>query len=95
MSGAGQQLPLFEFRLNYNQKISHDVPTRGGICFNITTVTNLHYTGNSNKRALLYSLSSSNEDGKIQDSNVFMENNTLTIKLHKVSLYQWDTVKYM
>lgn len=50
MSRTGQQLPLSEFRSNYNQQISHDVPTQSGIWFNITTLTNPHYTGSLNKR---------------------------------------------
>lgn len=63
MSGTGQQLPLFEFRSNYNQQISHDVPTQGGIWFNMTSVTNPHSTGSL--RARFFIPCPVKEDGKM------------------------------
>lgn len=68
MSGTGRQLPPFEFRSNYNQQISHDVPTQGRIWFNMTTVTKLHYSASVDKKKKHGVYSSSklkSEDGKI------------------------------
>lgn len=65
MSGTGRQLPPFEFRSNYNQQISHDVPTQGRIWFNMTTVTKLHYSASVDKKHVYSSSKLKSEDGQI------------------------------
>lgn len=66
MSRTGRQLPPFEFRSNYNQQISHDVPTQGRIWFTMTTVTKLHYSASVDKKHGVYSsIKLESEDGKI------------------------------